>query len=120
MIGRAGAGSAAPCEIWSDNNPKDQPVSKSLASLGLAVMALAVAGQALALAPGPQPQHNVSIIRHHHRARYRNGVEVHAFNYPVTAPLDSASGHTSGKRQHKPIVLGSGKRLLSGQWMHRP
>ena len=33
------------------------------------------------------------------------GVEILSFNFGVTAPHDVATGHTSGKRQHMPIVV---------------
>jgi hypothetical protein len=36
--------------------------------------------------------------------RYRSGVEVHSFNFPVVSPRDAASGHATGRRMHKPIV----------------
>jgi hypothetical protein len=44
-------------------------------------------------------RHGCLIVR-----RHRSGVEVHAFQFPVETPRDSASGHATGRRMHKPIV----------------
>lgn len=37
--------------------------------------------------------------------KHEFGPECMEFSYQVTAPLDSVTGHTSGKRQHNPVKI---------------
>ena len=79
-------------------------MTKLFASLALALMAASVAGQSLALSRKPVTPRKI-VVAHHHSARrgFSRGGMVHAFNYPVTSPRDVSTGHTSGRRMHKPF-----------------
>jgi hypothetical protein len=109
-------------------------VGKPFVSLAIAIMAASVAGQALARSPqapltgatAVSPSQHIPILH-----RRTHGVSiVHSVDHPMNAPLDIATGHASGKRQHKPLALVSGLRqhgsrdaysgLSTGRRMHRP
>lgn len=40
-----------------------------------------------------------------HGPSFSHGVICHGFDFPVSTPTDTPTGHTSGKRQHKPVVI---------------
>jgi hypothetical protein len=88
-------------------------VTKLLATVAALALIL-VGGEALAL-PAVQSNHRLehqSSTGHLGRVHGRGhvGMEVHSFSYGVKAPLDNATGHLTGKRQHKPIVF-TGRRV---------
>jgi hypothetical protein len=94
-------------------------MTKLFASLALALMAASVAGQSMALSRQPVTPRKI-VVAHHHSARRglgRNSI-VHAVSHSVVAPVDISTGHATGRRQHKPIVLGFGKRQDGP--LHRP
>jgi hypothetical protein len=109
-------------------------VSQPFVSLGIALIAASVAGQALARSAQP-PLTGATAVSHsqhipiHHRRTHGVSI-VHSVDHAVTAPLDITTGHATGRRQHKPIVLtaGGGPRsshnaytgLTTGRRMHKP